>query len=116
MKEYCTEESIEEFKNDIGGLNIEPCEEVLNVIELDCEDLYKESIDVENFRDGIEDYSFVCGAITALCNVGLTPTEAIEFISNRETIEHNIKVTEMSAKASIEASKNALIRNELENI
>ena len=92
------------------------CEEELTYLEMDCEEQYNATFDADEFQRGINEYSFVCGALTALCNSGLTPAEAIEYIVNVDTIKHNLEVTRIGADATIESSKYASIKGELENI
>lgn len=85
-------------------------------IELDCEHLSKYLINNKEFERGIKDYSYVCGAITALCNSGLKPSEAIDYVVNVDTIKHNLEVTKIGANATVESAKYASIKSDLENI
>lgn len=107
--------------NEILNMITEDCPtegviETYSFIEIDCSDQEDEVYNTENFKKGIEDYSYVCGAITALCNAGLNPTEAIEYIVNQDTIKHNIEVSKIGAEATVRAAKYASVKSELENL
>lgn len=90
--------------------------EEISFLPLDCTEQCYATFDDDEFQRGIDDYSYTCGALTALCNSGLNPSEAIEYIVNRETIKHNLEVTRIGATATVESAKHASIKNELETI
>jgi hypothetical protein len=71
-----------------------------------------EAYDWDKFNDGISEYSFLAGAITALANAGIHPSEALGFIINRETAEHNLKIANINKEMNIEVSKNTQINIE----
>ena len=92
------------------------CDEEGFFIPIECPESEDLSYDNEAFQNGINDYSYICGAITAICNTGVKPDVAIEYIVNKETIKHNLEVTKIGANATIEAAKYTSIKSELENI
>ena len=59
----------------------------------------------ESFEDGVYDVSEVCGSISALVSVGLTPAEALDYICNKETMAYNLQLAELNNKTSIEIAK-----------
>lgn len=65
--------------------------------------------DFEKFQTGVNNMSELCGKITALQNVGLSALEAVKTLNDRETIDLEIEAIKISAKASIEVSKNTSV-------
>lgn len=90
--------------------------EEIAFLPIDCTEQCLATYDDDEFQRGIDEYSYVCGALTALCNAGLSPSEAIEYIVNKDTIQHNLEVTKIGANATVESSKYASIKGELENL
>nr|DAO97751.1 MAG TPA: hypothetical protein [Caudoviricetes sp.] len=80
-----------------------------NLILIDTEKLGDCKIDVQKFREGIESVSFLCGAITALVNVGINPNKAMNYLIDKEAAEsamqHNIDIANIQKETSIETSK-----------
>jgi hypothetical protein len=70
--------------------------------------------DEDEFQDGVNSFSKLCGQITALMNAGLSESSILQLISNMDILENNLKITESNNHASIEMSKNqkVLIQNE----
>lgn len=85
-------------------------------IPIDCTDQTELKIDNKLFSDGMKEYSAAAGAITVLCNAGLKPSEALEYIINKDTIKHNIEVSNITANATIESAKYASIKGEMESL
>lgn len=65
--------------------------------------------DSEAFSSGVNNLSYLCGQISALVNVGITPSEALNYLSSKEgmdkAIAHEERVGEMQSKTAIECSK-----------
>jgi hypothetical protein len=70
----------------------------------------------ENFQKGIDDAMYIAGYITTLANTGISSTDVLEFMMNRETIEMNIKLAEINKTANIEISKNQVLNVEKNQI
>lgn len=73
-------------------------------------------LDDSEVERGVSEYSYICGAIAALCKVGVEPSDALEFISNRESIIGTVDITKLTSDATVKASELASFRNELEII
>lgn len=92
------------------------CDDEGFYIPIECPEPEELSYDNVAFQKGLDDISYVCGMITGICNTGVKPDVAIEYIVNKETIKHNLEVTKIGANATIEAAKYTSIKSELENI
>lgn len=84
-----------------------------NVITLNFKDEVKDtSIDVEAFKKGISSVSELCGAITALVNVGINPHKAMDYIvdkeASKEIFENNLAVAKIQADANISTLKSEI--------
>lgn len=109
MCEDCKEtdlELIEEQEQQFEALeNYNNNEIILPPIELPFE--YFENS--ENFQKGVNDAMYLAGYITTIANTGISSTDVLEFLMNRETIEMNIKLAEINKSANIEVSKNQVL-------
>lgn len=80
-----------------------------NIIKIDTEYLSKSKINIQKFTEGVEAVSYLCGAITALVNVGITPNKAMDYIVDKEATEvamkHNIDMSNIQKDISIETAK-----------
>ena len=76
---------------DLGDLNLES----QFYIPMELDNLEGIKYDKKEFDKGVKDYSYVAGAISSLLNAGLSSTDALNYIINRETIEHNFKLQEI---------------------
>lgn len=76
---------------------------------IDPDNILDVEFDAEAFQRGVNAMSEMCGKITALVNVGLTPTMALSYIAGSEESKqiaaHNLEVSKVSAEASVEAAK-----------
>lgn len=76
---------------------------------IDPDNILDAEFDAEAFQRGVNAMSEMCGKITALVNVGLTPTMALSYIAGSEESKqiaaHNLEVSKVSAEASVEAAK-----------
>ena len=80
-----------------------------NVLLLDTNNISDIKLNKKLFIDGVDEVSKLCGMISALCNVGITPSAALNYISNKEesdkAIDYNYKISELNSNAIIESSK-----------
>lgn len=65
--------------------------------------------DNEKFQSGVDNVSEICGSITALRNTGISFQMAVEIIMNLKAMEAELKAMDVSAKTSVEVSKNTSI-------
>lgn len=66
-------------------------------IELDMEDY-----DEKKFRKGIEDYSYLSGALTALFNAGVSEAAAMEYILSKESMKHSLDKAKLTKEMNVE--------------
>lgn len=78
-------------------------------IELFKEDVEFLGYDADEFQNGIDSVSFICGQLSAFINCGLSPEMALNYIMSKEINENNIKISEISKSMNIEVSKNQVI-------
>lgn len=71
-----------------------------------------EAYDTDRFYKGIEEFSELCGKITALVNVGIHPSEALGYIMNQENIKHGADIAVITKDMNVEMSKNQIINFE----
>jgi len=80
-----------------------------NIIHLDTKKLDKARLDDILFAKGINSVSELCGAISALVSVGISPPMAMMYLSEREgtilAMEHTLNLSKINANATVEASK-----------
>lgn len=105
----------------IDGYN-ESTQDFLNIPNCDLDYLVDKLIDIDiskdikncklnakKFQEGIDDVSRLCGGIVALYNVGINPHKAMDYLTDKQATEfisdNNIKIAEITSKATIEASK-----------
>ena len=84
-----------------------------NVITLNFKNETKDvSIDIEAFKKGISSVSELCGAITALVNVGINPHKAMDYIvdkeASKEIFENNLAVAKIQTDANISTLKSEI--------
>lgn len=81
-------------------------------------DLNKDNIDRVQFnRDdfilGVNSVSRLCGQITALVNVGITPDMALSYLASVEESDklaaHNLEVSKISAESGVEMAKYGMV-------
>lgn len=80
-----------------------------NLIPMDTSNLEDVEIPVEPFKQGVADVAYLCGAISALVNVGINPNRAMDYVVEKQlmasTMEHNLKVAEIQKESSVESAK-----------
>lgn len=77
-----------------------------NPVFLDSDNVENKQFDSDNFQKGVEDFSYYAGAFSTLVSSGLSNVEAMELIITKISSDMNIKMTEISSKATIESAKN----------
>lgn len=68
--------------------------------------------DTEKFYQGINDFSYVAGAITALLNTGVSESFVLDYLLSKDSIEHNIKVANINKEMNILVAKTQKINAE----
>lgn len=95
-----------EFQNN----NTEYLEEYIKDINKD--NIQDVQYDKDSFQKGISKMSKLCGMITALVNIGITPNEALSYISecelNKQGTEATLEITKIQADANVAASRYGL--------
>lgn len=80
-----------------------------NIICIDTEKLENSKIDSESFEKGVKSLSYLCGAITALVNVGINPNKAMDYLTEKEASEcamrHNLEIMSIQKDISLETAK-----------
>jgi hypothetical protein len=95
--------SLDELKESVN----QQCNEILiEPINIDIANLEGIEYDVAEFQKGLNDYSYIAGAITALKNVGLNNENIIAYLTTVDVLKSNIKVAEIGKDSDIEVSKN----------
>lgn len=70
-------------------------------IEIDMEDY-----NLDEFKRGIHETSYISGVITALLNTGLSESTVLDYLLNKETIAYNLKAAEINKDMNITVAKN----------
>jgi len=83
---------------------------IIPPFELNTDSISDAQFDEKEFKKGIKDISFICGQITGLINCGISPIEALGFVVNRETIQHNLDSAKISKEMNIEVAKHQSIQ------
>ena len=80
-----------------------------NICNLCTDNLSDAEINKEKFVNGVNDVSYLCGAISALVSVGINPNKAMDYIVDKEAtklaMEHSIAMANIQKEISIETSK-----------
>ena len=80
-----------------------------NTVSINKEVLFGCNYNLECFQTGINKVSEICGMITALVNVGITPSNALSYISNenmfKDSLEHEKDIASIQSKTNIECAK-----------
>lgn len=80
-----------------------------NIIKLDTRNISSIFIDEKLFKDGVKNMSTLCGQISALCSVGITPSMALSYLNDKFTSEeinkNNLEISKLNANANIESAK-----------
>lgn len=84
--------------------HIESLQYVLTPIELKIDNLNFE-INQDKFQEGIDESSRLAGYITGLLNIGVSENFILEYLVNKETLEHNMKVTDKVHENNVVVAK-----------
>lgn len=80
-------------------------EEDYRYMPLNTDNLEEVRIDTSDFKLGVDAMSYAAGQITALCNVGMTPEQAMEFVLSSKTMELQEKLHKMNVTKDIQVAK-----------
>lgn len=109
------EDDIEEVELDSN--NVEFLDEYIRSINTS--NIKNVQYDNQKFQSGITKMSKICGMITALVNVGITPNDALSYISernlNKQGTDATLEITKIQADANVAASRYGL-ENSQKNI
>ena len=82
------------------------------IISIDTKNVSNIAFDLDKFKNGVDSMSELCGKITALVNVGITPSMALTYLSDTDAskafMEHNLKVSEINADANVKSAIGAV--------
>lgn len=73
-----------------------------NIVNLDKSNVEELHLDIVEFNNGISKMSELCGMISALVNVGITPSMALSYISEKEVTEKVLSNGLETAKVNAE--------------
>lgn len=81
----------------------------LKILEIDTDELSKTKYDKESFEEGVKDFSYYAGVITALTNVGVNVSDALtflnEYIYNSLAIDSSIEITKLNNDNNLKVAK-----------
>lgn len=100
-EQYEELEEVKEFIMDqrqVAELMAEPSSDPSVVLEL-------KDYSMEDFQKGIDDHSYISGAITAILNTGVSEQFALEYLLNQDTINYNLKASEVNKELNIKLAK-----------
>lgn len=103
-----------ENEEDSGGLK--SCDEASkeyiedNIVLVDTIDVELDSkIPLDSFQRGIDKMAEMCGSISALVSVGITPSKAMDFLVSQinadKGMKHEAEMIKIQANASVESAK-----------
>jgi hypothetical protein len=78
-------------------------------LQLPVDNLEGVMFDKKSFSRGVSEASYTAGYITALVNVGLSPVSALDYLLNKDTIEHNLKLADKNNETSVKVAEKQLI-------
>jgi len=76
-------------------------EEIIPRVELDTEKLNDLELDINEFKRGIKDASFIAGQYSALRSVGLSEEFAYNIVLNESTSRGNLELGKVNSKQQI---------------
>jgi hypothetical protein len=98
---------VEYEDNDLYDYNgtEQECQSQIEYIPMNISNLCKDNTmdiqyDESKFKDGVNDYSYIAGALTALLNTGLSPELAVQYILAQDEIKQNIKMTKINTESN----------------
>ena len=122
VKDLELDEEIEGFN---GGYNLlddtslspdSPSEYIKeNIFKLNLDNLAESFINKDRFQVGVNDVSYLCGVISALASVGITPNKAMDYIVDKEAadvaMKHNLEILNIQKETSVETARLNLVSN-----
>lgn len=72
--------------------------------------------DADQFTKGLKEASYVAGLYTGLINCGMSIKDSKNYIFGLMNCKLNVDLAEITSKATVEASKNASVANEKQQI
>ena len=122
VKDLELDEEIEGFN---GGYNLlddkslnpdSPSEYIKeNIFKLNLDNLAESFVNKDRFQAGVNDVSYLCGAISALASVGITPNKAMDYIVDKEAadvaMKHNLEILNIQKETSVETARLNLTSN-----
>lgn len=86
-----------------------------NIFKLNLDNLAESFINKDRFQTGVNDVSYLCGAISALASVGITPNKAMDYIVDKEAadvaMKHNLEILNIQKETSVETARLNLTSN-----
>ncbi|MGM7720505.1 hypothetical protein [Metabacillus sp. Hm71] len=108
----------EQNKEEILELDPEQLEELLGGSDdkLPPIEIPMEFYDADEFHRGIEDTSHLAGVITALLNTGVDQGFVLDYLLNKQTIEHNLETARITKEMNIEIAKHQKLSAEKQEL
>ncbi|WP_299831253.1 hypothetical protein [uncultured Metabacillus sp.] len=72
--------------------------------------------DTESFHKGIADTSHLAGVITALLNTGVDQGFVLDYLLNKQTIEHNLETAKINKEMNVEIAKHQKLAAEKQEL
>jgi hypothetical protein len=97
----------EQTKEEILEIDADQLQDLMNVSDkLPPIEIPFEFYDTEEFYRGIKETSHLAGVITAMLNTGVSEGFVLDYLMNKDSIAHSIKVSEINKEMNIEMVKN----------
>lgn len=103
---------LQELCGELGGADEDNDTEAFltdKIKEIDLSNVDNLTLNRDKFQEGLDFVSFLAGAITGLCNIGITPNKAMDYIVDsqmtKEAMEHNIEMANIQKDTAIETAK-----------
>ena len=115
-----TNEELEaKLKDNIEGLFSDSLADdfPMDFITMDLENIAnKVQFDCQKFADGVDSMAELCGQITALVNVGITPRDALDYIATKEATNslttNNLEIAKVKSDADKELAKHEFLQSQ----
>lgn len=76
-----------------------------NLVVLNTSEVSNTSFDGKKFKAGVDSVSELCGAISALVSVGITPSMALTYLSEREGTQVAIEMNKLNADVAVQTAR-----------
>jgi hypothetical protein len=91
-----------------------------NIVEITKPCIENISFKENLFQEGVDSVSVLCGAITALVNIGVTPNKAMDYLTDKEAstdmIVHAENITRIQSDAMVQGAKFETAKAKMESI